>query len=136
MNDAHAEIAAKPTLLAAEPQLFAADIAASCEFYTQKLGFKVAFTYGEPPFYAQVFRDGASLNFRHLDQSVMDAMLRAREDLLSASITVDDIKPLFLEFQAADVAFAQTLKTEPWGARTFIVRDPDGNLILFAGRAQ
>jgi hypothetical protein len=25
------------------------------------------------------------------------------------------------------------LKEEPWGARTFIVLDPDGNLILFAG---
>ncbi|WP_376774795.1 hypothetical protein [Mesorhizobium silamurunense] len=22
---------------------------------------------------------------------------------------------------------------EPWGARTFIVQDPDGNLICFAG---
>jgi hypothetical protein len=43
-------------------------------------------------------------------------------------------KPLYLEYQAAGVAFHQTLRTEPWGARTFIVRDPDGNLILFAGR--
>jgi hypothetical protein len=31
------------------------------------------------------------------------------------------------------VLFHQTLKSEPWGARTFIVRDPDGNLILFSG---
>jgi len=34
------------------------------------------------------------------------------------------------------VRFHQELKTEPWGARTFIVKDPDGNLILFAGPAQ
>ncbi|OCP36555.1 hypothetical protein BC360_04025 [Ensifer sp. LC163] len=27
------------------------------------------------------------------------------------------------------------LRTEPWGARNFIVLDPDGNLILFAGPA-
>jgi catechol 2,3-dioxygenase-like lactoylglutathione lyase family enzyme len=136
MNAAHPETPSKPTLLAAEPQLFVADIAASCEFYTQKLGFKVAFTYGEPPFYGQVFRDGASLNLRHLDQPELNAVLRSKEDLLSASITVGDIKPLFLEFQAAGVAFAQTLKTEPWGARTFTIRDPDGNLILFAGRGR
>ena len=134
MKDLHAETPSKPTLLAAEPQLFVADIGASCDFYIQKLGFKVAFTYGEPPFYGQVFRDGASLNLRHLDEPAMDAALRDREHLLAASITVDDIKPLFLEFQAAGVAFAQTLKTEAWGARTFIVRDPDGNLILFAGQ--
>ena len=64
----------------------------------------------------------------------MDPQLRDSEDLLSASITLDDAKPLFLEYQAAGVAFHQTLRTEPWGARTFIVRDPDGNLILFSGR--
>jgi len=133
MNDLHTETQPKPILLAAEPQLFVADIAASCEFYTKKLGFKIAFTYGEPPFYGQVCRDGANLNLRYVDDPTMNTELRYREHLLSASITVDDIKPLFLEFQAAGVAFAQTLKTEPWGARTFMVRDPDGNLILFAG---
>jgi len=132
MNAFPQEAPSKPTLLAAEPQLFVAGIAASCEFYTKKLGFNIAFTYGEPPFYAQVFRDGARLNLRQLDEPERNALLRAREHLLSASITVDDITPLFVEFQAAGVAFAQTLKTEPWGARTFIVRDPDGSLILFA----
>ena len=131
MKDAHAEALSKSTLLAAEPQLFVADIKASCEFYTQKLGFQIAFTYGDPPFYGQVFRDGARLNLRHLDEPAFRPELRG--DLLSASITLDDPEPLFLEFQAAGVAFAKTLKTEPWGAQTFIVRDPDGSLILFAG---
>jgi hypothetical protein len=31
------------------------------------------------------------------------------------------------------VSFHQSLRTEPWGARTFIVQDPDGNLIAFSG---
>ena len=57
MNNVQAEALSKSTLLAAEPQLFVSDIEASCEFYTKKLGFTVAFTYGEPPFYGQVFRD-------------------------------------------------------------------------------
>ena len=130
MNDLHLETRPKPILLAAEPQLFVADIGVSCEFYTKKLGFTVAFTYGEPPFYGQVFRDGARLNLRHLDETPFRSEFRG--DLLSATITLDEAQPLFLEFQSAGVPFAQTLKTEPWGARTFIVRDPDGNLILFA----
>jgi catechol 2,3-dioxygenase-like lactoylglutathione lyase family enzyme len=131
MNNVQAVALSKPTLLAAEPQLFVSDIGASCEFYTKKLGFTVAFTYGEPPFYGQVFRDGARLNLRHLDEPAFRPELRG--DLLSASIPLDDAEPLFLEFQAAGVVFHQVLKTEPWGARTFIVSDPDGNLILFAG---
>ena len=134
MNDPPTETLSKPTLLAAEPQLFVADIGASCEFYTKKLGFTVAFIYGEPPFYGQVFRDGARLNLRCLPEPAINQVLRDREHLLSASITLDDAKPLFLEFQTAGVLFHQVLKTEPWGARTFIVGDPDGNLILFAGR--
>ena len=47
----------------------------------------------------------------------------------------DGIKQLFLACQAADVPLAQSLRTEPWQAKTFIVKDPDGNLILFAGPA-
>jgi uncharacterized glyoxalase superfamily protein PhnB len=55
--------------------------------------------------------------------------IREREQLLSASITVATaakIKELFQEFQSAGVDFFQNLKKEPWGARNFIVRDPDG----------
>ena len=134
MSNTEAHTLIKPVLLAAEPQLFVADVTAACAFFTGKLGFAVAFTYGEPPFYGQVFRDGARLNLRCVSQPVIDPQRRDKEDLLSASITLDDAKPLFLEYQAAGVTFHQSLRTEPWGARTFIVRDPDNNLLLFAGR--
>lgn len=123
------------TLAAAEPQLYVRDIATSSEFYSRTLGFSVAFTYGEPPFYCQVVRDRARLNLRQVDNPVIDPVRRDREQLLTASIALDDAEPLFLEYQKAGVDFLETLQTAPWGARTFIVRDPDGNLLLFAGRA-
>ncbi len=136
MNNSATESLSRAKLLAAEPQLFVTNVEVSCEFYTQKLGFNVAFVHGEPPFYGQVFRDAARLNLRQLDEPAIRPELQSREHLLSASIPLEDAMPLFLEFQAAGVTFHQTLESEPWGARTFIVRDPDGNLILFAGRAQ
>jgi catechol 2,3-dioxygenase-like lactoylglutathione lyase family enzyme len=139
MSDHADPISTKTVISAAEPQLFVTDIKASCDFFTGKLGFAVVFSYGEPPFYAQVRRDGARLNLRCVEQPVIDAALRDREQLLSASLTVataDEIKALFLEFQNAGVTFFQSLKREPWGARDFIVRDPDGNLLLFAGPAE
>jgi catechol 2,3-dioxygenase-like lactoylglutathione lyase family enzyme len=123
----------KITLTAAEPQLFVADLRASFAFYTHQLGFAVAFSFGDPPFYGQVTRDAAKLNLRVVDSPVLDPRRRERDQLLSASITLDDAEALFREYQAAGVDFAQTLKDEAWDARTFIVRDPDGNLILFAG---
>ena len=127
---------AASTILAAEPQLFVADLARACRFYVDTLGFEAAFIHGEPPSYAQVARDGARLNLRHVDGPVFDAGFREREpDALAATLTLRDAELLFDAFQRAGAPFHQTLRTEPWGARTFIVRDPDGNLILFAGAA-
>ncbi|HLJ19690.1 MAG TPA: VOC family protein [Stellaceae bacterium] len=114
------------------PQLFVADMKRSCDFFTEKLGFRVVFLHGEPPFYGQVERDGVRLNLRHVDAPLVDQALREREDYLSASIDADDVQRLYAEFQASGVAFHQPLRKEPWGATTFIVEDPDGNLVLFA----
>ena len=128
----------KATIVGAEPQLFVTDIKRSCEFFREKLGFTLVFSYGKPPYYAQVGRDAARLNLRCVERPVIESAVRDREELLSASMTVataDEIKLLFLEFQSAGVAFRQTLKKQPWGAKNFVVKDPDGNLLLFAGPA-
>jgi uncharacterized glyoxalase superfamily protein PhnB len=128
----------KATIVSAEPQLFVTDIQKSCDFFREKLGFTLIFSYGEPPFYAQVGRDAARLNLRCVARALMESFARDREELLSVSMTVataHEIKLLFLEFQSAGVAFHQKLKKQPWGARNFVVKDLDGNLLLFAGPA-
>jgi catechol 2,3-dioxygenase-like lactoylglutathione lyase family enzyme len=139
MPEPSAQTRSRPVISATAAELFVSDIKASCDFFTQKLGFSIVFVYGEPPFYAQVKRDRGLLNLKHMDAPVIDPELRDRESLLSADMgldTHDEIKQLFLEFQAARVDFFQTLRKEPWGAKTFIVKDPDGNLLLFAGPAE
>ncbi len=57
MSDEVEPTATRAVLNSTEAQLFVADVRASCDFYTEKLGFTVAFVYGDPPFYAQVTRD-------------------------------------------------------------------------------
>lgn len=124
------------TLTSVAAQLYVADVRAACDFFVGTLGFAIDFVYGEPPFYAQVGRDRAKLALRQVHGPVFAGDVRRREDLLSAAITVDttaEIERLFLDCQAAGARFHQTLRTEPWGARTFVVLDPDDNLILFAG---
>jgi uncharacterized glyoxalase superfamily protein PhnB len=138
MTDEPKQTTPRPILNSIEPQLFVANVKSSCDFYANKLGFAVAFIYGDPPFYGQVFRDNARLNLRLVSEPVFAGDVRKREHLLSATITVataKEIKQLFLSYQATGVSFDQTLKKEPWGAKTFIVSDPDENLILFAGPA-
>lgn len=129
----------KATIVSAEPQLFVTDIKRSCEFFCEKLGFSLVFSYGKPPYYAQVGRDAARLNLRFIERPVIASTFRDREELLSGSMTVStalEIKLLFLEFQSAGAAFHQKLKKQPWGAKNFVVKDPDGNLLLFAGPAK
>ncbi|MGJ7037747.1 VOC family protein [Shinella sp. BE166] len=136
MSDTTGKKPEQPFLSGAEPVLYVADFPASLAFFTEKLGFAVDFTYGDPPFYGVVQRDRARLCLRFVDEPVFVGDIRRREELLSASITLDSaaaIKQLFLDYQAAGVTFHLPLKTQPWGARNFILLDPDGNLILFAG---
>jgi uncharacterized glyoxalase superfamily protein PhnB len=138
MTDEPRQTTPRPILNSIEAQLFVANIKNSCDFFTDKLGFAVEFLYGDPPYYGQVVRDKARINLRLVCEPVFAGDIRKREGLLSASITVasaNEIKQLFLSYQAAGVPFHQPLKKEPWGARTFIVSDPDENLILFAGPA-
>jgi catechol 2,3-dioxygenase-like lactoylglutathione lyase family enzyme len=128
----------QPVLTSVAAHLYVRDLKASTDFFTAKLGFGIDFVYGEPPFCGQVSRDNARLALRSMDEPFFAADIRQREDLLSASITLasaQEIKQLFLAYQEADVPMAQSLRNEPWHAKTFIVKDPDGNLILFAGPA-
>jgi catechol 2,3-dioxygenase-like lactoylglutathione lyase family enzyme len=128
----------RPIFTSVAAHLYVRDLKAATEFYTTKLGFTLDFVYGDPPFYGQVSRGNARLALRSIDEAIFAEEVRQREDLLSASITfasADEIEQLFLDYRAADVLFHQVLRTEPWGAKTFIVEDPERNLILFAGPA-
>jgi len=135
VTDAATLNAPRPVLWTIEPQLFVTDMPRALALYTEALGFVLGFAYGEPPFYAQVVRDGAMMNLRHVDRPVIDRSSDA--DLLSAAITTSHAGRLFLEYQAKGVVFRQTPVREPWhgqGQGAFIVEDPDGNLLAFGGR--
>ena len=124
---------AAPRLRWVIPHIVVKDIERACAWYGRVLGFKESWTYGEPPYFAQVARDGFKLALRCADEPMIDRERAADEDFLAADFGVDNVKALYLELQTAGADFHQTLRTEPWGQRSFIVKDPDGNLICFAG---
>jgi catechol 2,3-dioxygenase-like lactoylglutathione lyase family enzyme len=121
-------------LAIAMPQVFVRNVTESITFYTEKLGFKVVFSFGAPAFYAIVQRDGAILNLRHLDVAPYSDAARKRDDVLCANIVVENAKGLYLEYQGSGVSFRQPLRRQPWGAHDFCVEDIDQNLLLFASR--
>ena len=127
-------VPAGPVLKGALPVVFVSNVQTSAAFFRDKLGFAIDFLHGNPPFYASVSRDAARLHLRFVHELVITLEVREREEgLLSAFLDVDNIKGLFAEYKAAGVHFVQLLRKEPWGGSAFIVLDPDGNWICFAG---
>ena len=120
-----------PRLKLVEATLFVSDFDASRRYFEDVLGFSTVFTYGEPPFFGQVARDGVPLNLRYVCDPVFVGDIREREDLLAATIGVSGVKALYEEFKAKGAQFYQGIKRHPWGAIDFVVQDPDGNLISF-----
>ena len=123
-----------PFLRFAIPHVFVTDMARALTFYRDALGFRVTLVYGEPPFFAEVARDLARFCLRHVDAGVIDDAARRKEDLLTLAIGIENaaqLEALFEAFSSAGVRFHQPIKRHPWGARDFVVSDPDGNLISF-----
>src|SRR5262245_40428554 len=121
-------------LARAIPVVFVRDVLASATFYRESLGFSIDFLHGDPPFYGSVSRDGACLHLKFVHDPVIKPGLEDHEAFIMAFVEVTNVSVLFAEYGASGVPFAQHLQEESWGGHDFIIRDPDGNTICFAGR--
>lgn len=126
--------AAVPEIIDTEAQLLVTDLPRSLAFF-DRLGFTEHFQYGQPPFYAQVRRGAGVVNLRVVTQPVFLPEVRAADELIAVTFTVgsaDALRAMYGEALAAEVDVHQPLRSEPWGSRTFVLLDPDDNLLLFA----
>jgi uncharacterized glyoxalase superfamily protein PhnB len=123
--------AAGPGPIGAIPILFVRDVAAAAAFYERKLGFRIDFLHGKPPFYGSVSRDRARLHLRFVHQPNFTELVAREGSLILATIEVADVKALFKEYEARGVDFPQRLVRQPWGGLDFHVRDLDGNVFSF-----
>lgn len=118
------------------PILFVRDVGRAAAFYVEELGFARDFLHGNPPFYGAVSRDAACLHLRLVHEPNFTALAAREGSLILASIEVSDVKALFEEFEAREVAFVQRLQRQAWGGLDFQVTDPDGNRISFVTYAE
>jgi catechol 2,3-dioxygenase-like lactoylglutathione lyase family enzyme len=114
----------------AVPNVFVKDFQSALAYYTGPLGFRSLFVFGKPPFYAHVGRDEAIRAIRCVSKPVIDHS--AGEDLLSAFVEVSDVNAVHDELHTAGARIWQAPRDEPWGMRSMIVSDLDGNLICLA----
>ncbi len=136
-ESASAEAARGPLrVVVARPFVFVRDVTAACAYYVAKLGFALAYDYGKPPFYAEVERDGVHVCIRQTDEPMIDPARARQEDVVLASFEVSDVGALYGELRERGAVFSQPLRIEPFGARSFIVDDLEGNRLLFFDRVR
>jgi catechol 2,3-dioxygenase-like lactoylglutathione lyase family enzyme len=103
--------------------VFVADLDAAVEFYTHKLGFTLAFQWGEPPTFAGVNLDRA--------QIFLDANYPPNPNGCCLFFNVGNADELYEFHRANGVDLAQPIRDEPWHIRDYTVRDLNGYHIVF-----
>ena len=116
-----------------QPVLQVADVPATIAYY-QSLGFELDFIAGDPPAMARVSSgdrtNAGAARFRIAPIGASGA----RPDRGCYWIHVGhDLDGLFAKLAAQGIDVVAPPTTQPWGLRDFRVRDPDGNLMLYAG---
>lgn len=112
------------------PQFFTTELAATLAYYEDILGFACASTWGDPPVYAIVERDGHRIHFRVADPPRSNPDKYA-DELLDAYVFINDADALYSEYVERGVEFTRTIDDTDWHTREFVVKDCDGRLLAF-----
>lgn len=110
---------------AVHPIIGTRDIEKALAFYSDRLGFTIAFRDGYTPTnYAGIKRDAVELHMQFQYEHEMST-LRLR-------LLVADPDALFEEYRTKDVFHDRTkLANTTWGTREFALYDPDRNGLTF-----
>jgi len=104
------------------PLLPVKDIAAAIDYYTNKLGFTLGFTWGDPPDFAGVNFDQVSV---HLSANIPAGNTNY------VYFVVNDAAELYVFHQRNGVTITEPPGDRPYGLHDYRVRDPDGNELGF-----
>lgn len=99
-----------------------ADIPAAVAFYTENLGFRLAFTWGEPPTFAGV-------NLGRMQMFLQKGTPEPKGG--SVSFLVGDVDQLYAFHLANGVEIAEEIGDRDYGIRDYLVRDLHGYQLSF-----
>ena len=101
------------------------DVMASLAYYRDRLGFDVAFEYGNPTFYVGLCSGEVTLHLIAASQTPRQPGHGA------VSISVDDVDALHADLVKRGANVLKAPKDYDYGLRDFDVADLDGNMIFF-----
>ncbi|RNC87082.1 MAG: hypothetical protein ED556_06565 [Winogradskyella sp.] len=122
------------------PQWIVENVAASVEFYSQKLGFTIDFL-GKKPLFAIISRGDVSLMLRQLKQPNFSRPNRKPfveagwhtdgAEAWDAYVWVDEVDALYNEFKSKNVSIVKEIQNTEYGNRDFEIEDLDGYILCF-----
>ncbi len=116
-------------ITSAIPVIAVSDSARSEDYYCRVLGFQKMFAYRPDPnktdpCYLGVARDGVWLH--------LQSFKRERAGMTDAFLWVADVDLLHVEVSARGAVVQLPPTNQTWGTRETGIRDPDGNVLVFA----
>ena len=108
----------------ATPILNVKDLAASIEYYVNKLGFKKNWDWGEPPDFASISRGKVEIFFCQGAQGQPGMWM---------SIFMKDVDALYEEYKKSGAIIRKPPMNFPWGTREMLVEDLDGHRFRMSG---
>jgi uncharacterized glyoxalase superfamily protein PhnB len=109
------------------------DVEGLAGFYASLLGAAVALN----EYYVEIQAGGASVGFSRRRFTEYDAGAdadRQRRDKIILDFQVEDVDAEYPRIAALGVDWVLAPTTQPWGNRSMIFRDPDGNLVNIFSR--
>lgn len=115
----------------AVPVLAVSDSDRSEDYYRRVLGFETTSAHRtesgmSDPAYLTLVRDGVSLHLQSFKPE--------RAGMTDAFLWVADVDRLYAEIAARGAVVQLPPTNQTWGNRETAIRDPDGNVLVFAAR--
>ena len=98
----------------------------TAQFYHDKLGFKVSFTYGDPPYYAIDRRDEwVTIHFSEREDTTK------KIEPCSIYVFVHDVDAVYEEYKAGGMQIFAPPENQEYGMREFELKDMNGHFLVF-----
>ena len=107
------------------PVIATADVRSTVTYYTNVLGFTEHFTFGDPPVYVGVVRDGVLLYIAQ-DAELASALKRGFGLHPEVFLWVQDIDTVFEEHKRHGATIFEDISDRAWDARQYVIEDPNG----------
>lgn len=114
---------------AVAPQLRTTDMAATIAFYTEKLGFTVAFNYED--FYAGIRAGDQTFHLKLVDEQDPSIPFVEEGGHLHLYFETDDVAAVAERLKEDGVALVKDVHNTDWQTREIVLRDDQGHTLYF-----